>query len=146
MRRVSPFVLLMFFISISFNTSAQTNKPFTYGSLWQIGFIQVKPGMGDAYLKNLSDNWAKVMKQAKADGLIMDFKVLEAEAATKDDWNLVTMFQLKNFSALDGLDEKMEVIRDKIVGTEEAQMKGSITRNDLRQIFGSKTTRELIFK
>src|SRR3954463_716332 len=119
MRKIFSLLLLIFLLNISFKASAQTNKPYTYGSLWQIGFIQVKPGMGDLYLKNLSDNWLKIMRQAKADGLITDFKVLEAQAAGKDDWNMVTMYQLKNFAAIDGLDEKMEAIRGKIIGNEE---------------------------
>ncbi len=140
------YFFLMFFILMSLTASSQTTKPYTNGSLWQVSFVQVKPGMGNAYLKNLSENWAKAMKQAKTDGLIMDFKVLNGESATKDDWNLMLMIQIKNHAALDGLDDKMEIIRNKMMGDEDAQMKAAISRNDLRQLFGAKLTQELIFK
>jgi len=58
---------------------AQTDKPYTEGPLWQVQFVHIKPGMGDLYLKNLSDGWVKVMRAAEAAGLISDFKILTAQ-------------------------------------------------------------------
>lgn len=42
--------------------------------------------------------------------------------------------------------DKMEVIRDKMFGSEDAQQKSAIARNYLRVLLGGKITQELIFK
>jgi hypothetical protein len=38
-----------------------------------------------------------------------------------DDWDFLIMVELKNWAALDGLNEKFEAIQQKIVGGDDAQ-------------------------
>ena len=98
------------------------------------------------YLSNLNDGWIKIMTQAKADGLIMDFKVFSGVPGSKDDWDLMLMYELKNHAAEDGLSDKMEAMRNKMFGSEDEQHKAAVARNDLREALGGKMTQELIFK
>ncbi len=102
--------------------------------------------MGKLYLKNLSEGWIKNMRAAKEAGLIMDFKVLEAPNASENDWNLILMYELKNFGMLDGMTEKMDAITAKNFGTEETQHKNAMARNEMRVLQGGKLARELKFK
>ncbi|MEP6926948.1 MAG: hypothetical protein ABI834_04890, partial [Ginsengibacter sp.] len=120
--------------------SAQSNKPYTEGPLWQVQFINTKAGMGDLYLKNLSEGWIKQMRAAKEAGLIMDFKVLEAPNATENDWNLILMYELKNYAMLDGMVEKMDALSSKIFGSKEIQHTNAVSRNDLRVMQGGRLT------
>lgn len=145
MKKIIFFEMLSI-ILISFGASAQNNKPYTEGPVWMVQFIQTKPGMNQLYLNNLNEGWIKEMKQAKTEGLIMDYKVLSGVPGSKNDWDLMLLFEIKNYAALDGMTEKMEAIGNKIFGTEETQHKAALSRNDLRDLLGGKLTRELIYK
>jgi len=128
------------------SVTAQTSKPYTEGPVWTVQFIQTKSGMTLLYLKNLSEGWIKVMNEAKMEGLIMDYKVFSGLPGSKDDWDLMLMYEIKNHAVQDGLIDKMDAIRNKLLGTEEVQQKSAVARNDLREQLGGKVTQELIFK
>ena len=128
------------------NVSAQSDSPYTDGPLWQVQFVNTKPGMNDLYLKNLAQGWIKEMRAAKDAGLIMDFKVLQAPNASGNDWNLMLMYELKNYAMLDGMNEKMRDLSAKIFGSEETQHTNAVSRNDLRDLMGGRLTQQLDFK
>lgn len=140
------FSLTLFILMTQLTVTAQTSKPYTEGPVWSVQFIKTKPGMALLYLRNLNDGWIKIMNEAKTEGLIMDYKVFSGTPGSKDDWDLMLMYELKNHAAEDGLSDKMEVIRNKMFGSEDVQQKSAVARNDLRELLGGKTTQELIFK
>jgi hypothetical protein len=140
------FSLTLFILMAQLTVTAQTSKPYTEGPIWSVQFVKTKPGMTLLYLKNLSDGWIKIMNEAKTEGLILDFKVFSGIPGSKDDWDLMLMYELKNHAAEDGLSDKMEVIRNKISGSEDVQQKSAVARNDLRELLGGKMTQELIFR
>ena len=43
------FIIIM---ACSVNVSAQSDKPYTDGPLWEVQFVHTKSGMSDQYLKN----------------------------------------------------------------------------------------------
>ncbi len=49
---IGSLVLLVLIVSIS--VFAQVNRPFHNGSVWNIAFIRMKPGMETAYLNYLA--------------------------------------------------------------------------------------------
>lgn len=140
----TSFLLFILFSAIT--VQGQTDRPYTDGPLWQVQFVHTKPGMGDQYLKNLSEGWIKEMRAAKDAGLVLDFKVLAAPMASENDWDLLLMYELKNHAVLDGMRDQMEAISKKVFGTDETQHTEALQRNDLRVLQGGKLTQELIFK
>jgi hypothetical protein len=52
-------------------TAAQQNIPYTEGSVWDLSFIRVNPGMEDDYLNNLRANWKRIGDEAKRQGLVL---------------------------------------------------------------------------
>jgi hypothetical protein len=140
------FSLTLFILMTQLTVSAQTSKPYSEGPVWNVQFVKTKPGMATLYLKNLSDGWIKVMNEAKTEGLVLDYKVISGMPGSKDDWDLMLMYELKNHAAEDGLSDKMESIRNKLFGSEDVQQKSAVARNDLRELLGGKSTQELIFK
>jgi hypothetical protein len=147
MKKLLFFFSLTLFISMTqLTVTAQTSKPYTEGPVWNVQFVKTKPGMTLLYLKNLSEGWIKIMNEAKMQGLVLDYKVFSGIPGTKDDWDLMLMYEIKNHAAQDGLNDKMEVLRDKMFGTEDVQQKSAVARNDLRELLGGKITQELIFK
>jgi hypothetical protein len=141
-------LLVYLFLALVANgtVAAQSSDPYNMGPVWQVQFVRMKPGMNDLYLKNLSDGWIKEMRAAKDQGLIMDFKVLQAQNASEDDWNLMLMYELKNYAMLDGMTDKMKALAAKMFGTEEVQHTNAVSRNDLRVLQGGRLTQELDFK
>jgi hypothetical protein len=139
-------VCISSFLFLHVNVNAQSDKPYTEGPLWMISFVQTKPGMGRTYLKDLSTHWIKMGEAAKAQGLVMDYKVLSAVPASKTDWDLMLMVEVKNYAALDGLDDKMDALANKLFGTEDVQHQSALSRNDMRELLGGKLAQELIFK
>ncbi|MEO8412466.1 MAG: hypothetical protein ABI472_02360 [Ginsengibacter sp.] len=139
-------IALILCMTAGLQVSAQSDKPYTEGPIWQVQFVNTKPGMTQLYLKNLGEGWVKQMRAAKDAGLILDFKVFQAPNASSSDWNLMLMYELKNYAALDGMTEKMEAISGKIFGNEETQHAGAVSRNDLRDLLGGRLTQELDFK
>jgi hypothetical protein len=120
--------------------------PYTEASVWEITTIRVKPGMDDDYLKSLGQTLKKMYEEAKKQGVIVSYKVLTSEAATKDDWNVMLMVELKNHAAMDGMDAKFRAIEAKIVGNEDAQRTLSTKRLEIREILGAKIAQEIILK
>ena len=140
------FSLTLFILMTQLTVTAQSSKPYTEGPVWNVQFIKTKPGMTLLYLRNLSDGWIKIMNEAKMEGLILDYKVFSGIPGSKDDWDLMLMYEIKNHAVEDGLTDKMESIRNKIFGSEDVQQKSAVARNDLRELLGGKITQELIFK
>jgi hypothetical protein len=140
------FSLTLFILLTQLTVTAQTSKPYTEGPVWDVQFIKTKPGMALLYFRNLSDGWIKIMKEAKMEGLILDYKVFSGQPGTRDDWNLMLMYEIKNHAVEDDLTDKMEAIRNKMFGSEDVQQKSAVARNDLRELLGGKITQELIFK
>ncbi len=136
-----------FFLLCNQNIFAQSDKPYTDGPLWQVQFIHTKPGMSDLYLKNLSEGWIKIMRAAKDQGYIMDYKVFSAQPASENDWDLMLMYEIKNYAMLDGASDKMDALSKKVLSANDATLHtNAVSRNDLRVLQGGKLTQQLDFK
>ena len=121
-------------------------KPYTQGSVWSITMIRVKPGMFDVYMRDILPLRKKLDEEAKKQGLILSDHVLSGTATGKDDFDVITLTEYKNWAAFDGLDAKYEAIMSKVVGSEEKQMQLMTQRADARTIVGEKLMQELIIK
>jgi len=128
------------------NIYAQSDKPYSEGPLWQVQFVHTKSGMTDLYLKNLSEGWIKEMQAAKDAGYIIDYKVFEAQPASENDWDLMLMYEVKNFAMLDGMSDRMEALMKKDGSNDQTLHTQAVSRNDLRVLQGGRLTRELDFK
>jgi hypothetical protein len=146
MKKLFFFCFTLFILLGQLHVQAQSVKPYTEGPVWIIQYIQSKSGMGQLYLQNLSDGWIKIMKEAKTEGTIVDYKVFSGLPGSAADWDLMLMIELKNHAAQDGLNDKMDALRNKLYGTDDAEHKAALMRNDLRTTLGGKTVQELIFK
>ena len=51
--------------------SAQSDAPYTEGSVWQITMVKTKYGMSDDYLKGLAKTFKGTLDEAKKQNLIM---------------------------------------------------------------------------
>jgi hypothetical protein len=147
-RAMRAMVLLLSFGLVAAPTGpvAAQDKPWKDGTVWNVTFVKTKPGMGDAYLRDLAASWKKLMDAAQKEGLIVSYKVLGGNASNRDDWDLMLMTESRNWASFDNATEKWEALSAKIVGSEEKQQQMMIKRTDVREILGDKTLQEIVFK
>src|SRR6185436_16921661 len=129
----------------SFTASAQM-KVYKDGSPWEITFIKVKANMGDEYLKSLKGNWKTMHDEAIKQGLIVSYKILQGQASSPDDWDIMLMVEYKNLAAMEGQDDKWEALMNSVLGGEQAMKTLNQSRVDMREIYGSKVVREVVYK
>jgi len=126
--------------------SAQSDAPYTEGSVWNITMVKTKPGMDDQYLKGLAQTFKGNLDEAKKQKLILSYKILIGSAATPNDFNILLMVESKDMAALDNGREKFDPIAKKIEGPVEEQEKTMTKRLDIREIVGDKLMREVTLK
>ena len=127
-------------------SSAQSDAPYTEGTVWNVTMVKVKPGLGDQYLKGLAKTFKGTLDEAKKQNLIISYKILLGDAATANDFNILLMVESKNMAALDNAREKFDPIAKKIEGSVEEQEKTMTKRLEIREIMGDKLMREITLK
>jgi hypothetical protein len=134
--------------SVSQPGRAQDSAPYTEGSVWEVSFIKIKTGMDDDYLKSLKTSWQALVDEGKKEGNVLSSKILYGDAANPQDFQLILMFELKNMAALDGFRAKEDAALQKVFGAnfEQAQKDLASKRVEMREIYGSKTMREIMLK
>jgi hypothetical protein len=126
--------------------SAQSDAPYTEGTVWQITMVKTKYGMSDDYLTGLAKSFKGTLDEAKKQNLIIDYKILIGDAATPQDFDILLMVESKNMAALDNAREKFDPIAKKIEGSIDQQRATAVKRLEIREIMGDKTMREITLK
>ncbi|HZI85902.1 MAG TPA: hypothetical protein VFD48_03650 [Pyrinomonadaceae bacterium] len=141
---VGSLVLLVLIAGIS--VFAQVNRPFHNGSVWNIAFIRMKPGMETAYLNYLAGQWKANQEASKKEGIILSYKVLTVEGHTPGEWNVMLMTEYKNLAAMEANEEKADALAQKVVGDDEKQRQGYRERLEIREVMGDRLAREIILE
>lgn len=126
---------------------ASAQEHYAEGSVWRVNYLAVKPGKFNDALRDIRENFAKVSAQAKAQGVILDYKVyLNATSNNPDDWDIATAVLYKGYGALDGLAGRMDGITLKHYSTAEARTQAAAKRTDLWTTVTSALAREITMK
>jgi hypothetical protein len=145
MKSIITLVVAIIMVTMASVANAQ-DKVYKEGSAWHISFIKVRTGMDDAYIKSLKTTWKSVQDEAVKQGLVLSYKILSGMATTPSDWDMMLMVEYKNLAAMEGSDDKWDAILKKVVGGEEAMKTLNENRVSMREIFGEKVLREVIYK
>lgn len=143
-KRVLLVSLIVCTLLLGITVYAQMNRPFHNGSVWQVAFIRVKPGMDVAYLNYLTTDWKKEQEAQKAEGIILSYKVLSTEAHSSTDWNLLLLTEYKDLASREASEKKADALAQKVIGTDEKQMQGYKERLEIREVMGDRLAREII--
>ena len=125
---------------------AQMNRPFRNGSVWNISFIRMKPGMDTAYLNYLAGPWKANQEAAKKEGLILSYKVISTEGHNPGDWNVMLMTEYKDLATMEANEDKGDALAQKMVGSDEKQMQGYKDRSEIREVMGDRLAREIVLE
>lgn len=139
--------LLAIFCLLGPTAQAAAQEHYTEGPVWRVNYLNVKPGKFTDTLKDLRANFNKVNAQAKAQGLILDYKVyFNATSTNPDDWDIATATLYKGYGALDGLTGKFDPITLKHYGNAETRTQAGAKRQDLWTTVSSVLVREIVLK
>jgi len=120
---------------------------YTEGPVWRIQLIRVKPTHMDDYLASLRKSTKPIMEEEKKQGIVMDYKVFLKETKNNpEDWDICVAVQFKNHAAMDGLAEKGEMMRDKILGGKKQGQELAEKRVEIREIISSELLQEIYLK
>ena len=132
---------------LGFAAQALAQEHYTEGPVWRVNYLSTKPGKFNDSLKDIRDHFAKVLADAKAQGLVLDYKVfLNATSTGPTDWNVATAVLYKGYSSLDGLAGKLDPITLKHYGSAEARTQAGAKRADLWTTVSSVLGREIMMK
>ena len=77
----------------------------------------------------------------------MDHKLFLKETKNNpEDWDVCLAVEYKNHVAMDGLAEKGEMIRDKILGGKQPAQQLADKRAEIREVVSSELLQEIILK
>jgi len=141
-----PTLVLFGVLSLGSVTVYGQEKPYTEGPVWYITMVRVKPGMLDAYMRDVLPLRKKIDEEAKGQGLILSDHILSGSASGRDDFDVMFLTEYKNWAAFDGITAKYDAIVGKVVGSEEKQVQLMTKRTEVREIMGEKPMQELIVK
>src|SRR5712692_7252893 len=145
-KRIVLVSLAALLVIVSASVFAQVNRPYHNGSVWNIAFIRIKPGMDTAYMNYLAGSWKAEQEAQKKDGNIVSYKVMSVEGHTTGEFNLMLMTEYKNLATMEANEAKAEAIAQRVVGNDEVQMKGYNDRLAIREVIGNRLAREVILE
>jgi len=142
-KRILPLVV---FLMITFGAkSFAQDRSYKDGTVWTMSFIRVNPGQDETYLNSLKTSWKAVQDEAIKQGLVLSYKILDGNASSPTDWNLVLMVEYKNLASMEGNDEKWDAIQNKF-NTPEERKKLMESRVSVRTMYGQRLMREVVYK
>jgi hypothetical protein len=139
------FVLAVFAALFVPALFAQEN--YTEGPVWRVSLIRVKPTHEDEYLTSLRQQSKPFIEEEKRQGLIVDYKLFLKETKNNpQDWDICLAVEYKNHAALDGIDAKLEAIRDKVLGGKQQAHQLGEKREEIREIVSDELLQEIYLK
>ena len=125
-------------------TIAQVKRPFHEGSVWDIAFIKMKPGMETAYLNYIATDWKRNQEAMKKEGIIVSYKVITSEPHNPGDFNIMLMTEYKDLATMEKNTQKADDLAQTVVGNDAQQMEGYRKRLEIREVLGNRLSREII--
>jgi hypothetical protein len=128
---------------------AANERGYAYGPVTEVDYIHVEYGHFDDYMAWVTSTWVPTMEAAKKAGLIIGYKVFQAEPKLPDQPNVYLEITFKNMAAYagdigDGA-EAFEAVTEKVICSSACQDQARVHRNEIRKVLGTEVTREIIF-
>lgn len=144
--RILVGLLVAVVLTLSIVVLAQVNRPYRNGSVWNVSFIRMKPGMDTAYLNYIATDWKRNQEALKKDGLILSYKVLTTEAHGSADFNIMLMTEYKDMATLEANQAKADALAQQVIGDDEKQRQGYRERLEIREVLQDRLAREIVLE
>jgi hypothetical protein len=127
-------------------TATAADRPFTDGPVSVVTSVRTEPGQANAYMKYLASTYKPMMEEAKKAGHILGYAVYGTQPRGPGDPDMYLVVTYKNMAAFDGLDDRMDAIQEKMVGSMDQRDAATVARGKMRTILGSEMIQQMILK
>ncbi len=145
-KRIAIGLIAFLLVSTSVAVYAQVSRPYRNGSVWNVAFIKMKPGMETAYLNYIATDWKRNQESMKKEGLIVSYKVLTTEAHGSADFNIMLMTEYKDLATMEANEAKADNLAQTVMGNDQKQMQGYRERLEIREVLQDRLAREIILE
>jgi hypothetical protein len=115
------------------------------GNVVHMTFIRTRTGQDLGYLEAIADVWKKQQEALKGEGIIAGYRILQGNAASEDDFNIILVTEYKDFRAMEENADKQTVILQKIAG--DHQSSAQVFQDEkVREFFGTRVLRNIILR
>jgi hypothetical protein len=136
-------LLIALVLTLSVVVFAQVKRPYHNGTVWNISFIRMKPGMETAYLTYIASDWKREQDALIKDGQAISYKVLQTDGHGSTDWNLMLCTEYKDMATYEKNLAKADALLQTVIGNDEKQRQGYRERLEIREIMGERLAREI---
>lgn len=148
MQKLLSAAALAAVLAIGAATAAQAqNAERTYdlGPVWNIGYIETKPGMFDDYMAYVKNTWIPIQEAEKAAGYLIDYDVLAVDNPRDGEPDVILISKYKDSSIFDRPLDQGDAIMAKAFGSVKQSNVAAVKREEIRVLRGSLNAREMTF-
>ncbi len=142
-------ILVSAILALTISSSAQAqNAARTYdlGPVWQVSYIETKPGMFDDYMAYLNSTWRNIQEMDKKKGDVLDYRVLAVETPRDGEPDVILLIEYKNMAVFDRSLDEGDAVMTTAFGSVPKSNQAAVSRESIRVLRGGLTARELKFK
>lgn len=126
---------------------AQTaERTYDMGPVWNIAYIETKPGMFDDYMAYVKNTWIPLQEADKAAGYVVDYDVLAVDSPRDGEADVILITKFKNMAVFDRSLDELDASMAKTFGSTVKSNQAAVKREELRVLRGSMGAREVVFK
>ena len=146
-RRALSLLSVILLLLVVVPTLVAQNPNYNNGPVWRVIYVDVKPGMGDAFWTDIRQNFKPIYDEFKRQGWIVDYKFYTNPVAQHpNDWSVAIAIEYKTWGTLDEMGEKAAAISEKHYGSRQAMMDAAKKRNEIAPTLSSTLAREVTLK
>jgi hypothetical protein len=145
-KRLLTAALAASLLLLAVSVYAQASRPYRNGSVWDVAFIKMKPGMETAYLNFIATDWKRNQEESKKAGLILSYKVLTTEPHNPGDFNIMLMTEYKDLASMEANEDKSDALSQRVIGNDDKQRQGYRERLEIREVMGNRLAREIVLE
>lgn len=116
------------------------------GTVWEASRIDVLPGQFENYMDYLATTWKKIQEMGKAEGVVVEYHVLQTNNARAGEPDLILIIEYKDYQTT----AQQEAIQKKVnAALAQDNRKAAAAmgeRTKMRELMGSTEYQELILK
>jgi hypothetical protein len=115
------------------------------GNVVHMTFVRTRTGQDLGYLEAIAKVWKMQQEALKSEGIITAYRVLQGNAASEDDFNIILVTEYRDFRAMEENADKQTVILQKIA--DEYQSSAHLLQDEkVREFFGTRVLRNIILR
>lgn len=139
--------LIAIFLLTAFAVTGTAQEHFTEGPVARVTLVDIKPGKGGDFWRDLRQNLKPVWEEFKKAGIITNYGVSTKSTVDEPgDWDVAIVLEYKNWAGLDGLAARTDPITLKAYGSAEARTAAAVKRTEYGTVVSSFLMRNVTLK